>query len=1017
MRYLPLLAAFWLATSMPAQLLRNINQVDDPSTGSTDSDPRVFVEIGGRLYFAAHTAATGRELYSIDGSGSAPVLLADVLPGPGGSWPGAPFELPNGDLMFCAVVPGIGQELWVSDGTSAGTQLLVDLSPPGAFSSPGQFCTFQGNTFFLARSGGSHSMQLWRTDGTTAGTVQLDSLNLTGDYLASEQLLVAGAAGLFCLTKEQLNPGSTSWRLFSSDGSVGGAQVLAQGTSSSVYVPSLAAVGAGVAFSAGVAGSQPEFWISDGTQAGTSPLDLLAGAPGSYPGEFTSLGTQLYFAADTDTQGNGAVFRSDGTLAGTVQVTDLALSRPRPLRLTAAGSVLAFTRQDAAVGGELWVSDGNPGNESLYADFLPGPNSSWPQQVVAYAGGLLCVGVAANGGVELYFSDGTPAGTGLVRDIWPGMPSSDPAVLTAFLGRVYFGANDGVSGRELWSTDATAAGTRLEADLATSPADASSLPSGLVSIGDRVLFAADDGENGVEVWSTDGTTAGTVRLTNAWGSISGVPSGVFTAWNVGGLAVFPYEDELHGRELWASDGTVAGTGMIVDLNPGVSSAASYGLGTWRGELLFASRTAVGPGFDLWATDGTAVGTRPLHVFGQAGEYAYGDPVEVGDQLYFAAYTVNEGSELWRTDGSLAGTSRVVDLVPGAGSSIFEFEAAALGGLLLFAASDASGDVELWRTDGTISGTARVVDLVPFASSDPKALQTVGPHVVFAAGVAGNRHFYGTDGSSVWQLTTTPLGPWSDPQLFHNGRLLLTVLPGANGSQVLWATDGSPQGAGVVREVWPQDGGSQHVQAWRLGSSQKLLFAATSGRPSGPWITDGTPAGTHPLAGGAALGLGAQAFVRLEDQLIYRANDFETGYELYASPFAVLDDWVAQPFGAGCAGATSGLPRLTTSGTATLGATLDVELSEAAPAAAVLHYWSDQFAWTDLGGCRVFLATPSFGGVGTTDAVGASTFALPVPNNPALVGTGLWLQSLVVEPGGAFLGLGGLSPALEVRVGN
>jgi len=126
----------------------------------------------------------------------------------------------------------------------------------------------------------------------------------------------------------------------------------------------------------------------------------------------------------------------------------------------------------------------------------------------------------------------------------------------------------------------------------------------------------------------------------AGSSISGIVAS-------GGQVFFRASHASHGNELWQSDGTAGGTTLVLDINPGASSANPSGL--------------------------LAVGDR---------------------QVYFAAVEPTAGQELWRTDGTSAGTRRVADLYPGTtGSSPNQFVTSS--GRLFWAANDGVKGREVW----------------------------------------------------------------------------------------------------------------------------------------------------------------------------------------------------------------------------------------------------------------------------------------------------------------------------------
>ncbi|MEM7205595.1 MAG: hypothetical protein AAF628_35395 [Planctomycetota bacterium] len=1023
--------ALWLSAVLPAQLLKNINTQPAPTSAyPAGSDPADMVAVGSRVYFSAATGATGRELYWADASGAPAQLLADIEVGAGDSNPRNLVALPGGLLVFTAQTFATGDEVWVSDGTAAGTQLLVDLEPGAASSHPTNLAVHQGHVYFIARQG-AFSPSLWRTDGTAAGAELVEDLGLTGSYSPAWQMIASAGSRLFYTTSQIVGVGTGEWRLYVTDGSVGGSEQLVQVRASGASGPrELTAVGSRVAWIAVGVGTGTELWVSDGTTAGTGVVDLVPGPGNSGPSELTTVADKIFFAAYEGPSVSGEIFVTDGTVAGTAQVTFSTPAFQRPVFLAAignelaysassglSGNELAYSASSGLSGNELWVTGATPGSERQYADFGPGGGN--PIHMIPFAGGILCQATTPATGAELFFSDGTPSGTFNVADLQPGIGDSLPHDLIAVGGQVFFAATNVEFGHELWITDGTPLGTRLHTDLSPVPFDRGSYPSPFANLGDRVVFTADDGLTGKELWASDGTAAGTVQLTDFQGSGSSFTAGPTRILPFGGRAVFALDDGSRGTELWITDGTVAGTRMVFEAVPGARRSTVWPLIEWRGELYFAAGSEFG-GWNLYATDGSGAGTRLLADFDAlGGSVAVDAPVEHQGRLFFAGRTAATGLELWSTDGTAAGTALVADVNPGSGSALSWFSAASLGDHLYFAAADSGSNQEVWRTDGTAPGTELFADLEPTFGSAPSDLQTIGARVVFSARVNGDRQYYGADGAAVEPLSAAPLSVNSNWILYSNGQKLIGMLRGPNGSFELWGTDGTPAGSGVIKQIAPDGSAFVNLRAWRVSSGDKLLFGAGDAAVGHEiFITDGTAAGTGVLVD---LVPGPNPsypdyVTRLIDRLVFCAFERATGFELYELPLVLIEDWVAEPIGVGCPGSSGAAPAFDVQGSAQLGATLDVGLNGAAPSAPVAHLWSADYALGEIGGCTFYLRTPLSLAAGITSAQGSARLALPVPAIPALLGQGFWLQSLVVDAGGQFLGRASLTPALEIRVG-
>ncbi len=150
-----------------------------------------------------------------------------------------------------------------------------------------------------------------------------------------------------------------------------------------------------------------------------------------------------------------------------------------------------------------------------------------------------------------------------------------------------------------------------------------------------------------------------------------------------------------------------------DIVPGEFGSYPSGL-VWLGdELIFQTS-----GENLWKSDGTEAGTVPIPLADNAQPLTFwGEWTVAGDNYYFAATDPAHGTEPWVYDGITA--SRIVDLVPGAGSSIvsdFPYAARALfesfGSEAIFTAAGDAFGLEVWRTDGSVAGTVRISDIAP-----------------------------------------------------------------------------------------------------------------------------------------------------------------------------------------------------------------------------------------------------------------------------------------------------------------
>lgn len=396
------------------------------------SEPNHLTAVGDRLVFTAWDGSpNGFDLWSSAGTPE----TTRALDAREVSWRYVPKPVRVGDLLFFQFELGDEEhEIWRTDGTPQGTFPVASL-PYGAVMVP-----YQGSLYLFS------GREIWKTDGTSEGTVK------TGDY--PEELISVGSAapgpnGIY-LNTTTLNTTTDS--------------------------------------------HETEFWISDGTGAGTRQFtNFNLGYAGAGEIEFTSLGPHVYFPWSF------GLWKTDGTPAGTVALEGLPPGRFPTHLFVHQGALYFFTAGNTSEHDlRFWRTDGTTAGTVELGRFPFQGTFSLSLRLTPFAGKLFFGVDDGVHGFELWATDGTPAGTALAHDLVPGPRSSKPAQLTAAGGRLFFAAGDDLHGIELWQSDGTAAGTRLVQDIG--PQAVSSAPEQLTVVGDKLFFTADDGVTGREVW-------------------------------------------------------------------------------------------------------------------------------------------------------------------------------------------------------------------------------------------------------------------------------------------------------------------------------------------------------------------------------------------------------------------------------------------------------------------------------------------------------------------------------------
>jgi ELWxxDGT repeat protein len=786
-------------------LLADINQTTDML------DPSSIVAVGDVAYFAGRSAVgLGAELWKTDGTRDGTVLVKEIAPGLAGSEP-RNFTAVNGTVFFTAADPVAGRELWRTDGTAAGTVRVRDIRPGADNSDPAQL-TAVGDTLFFAANDGTTGLELWRSDGTEAGTVLVRNI-ASGTASPSPSYFTAWDGALLFVANRDL------WR---SDGTLAGTQLVTdvQPGAGQANVRHLTVMADGVYFAAdpggGFGDGRGDLFRTDGTAAGTvrvKQINLNANDDTALI-NLTRSGDLLYFLAGNPLTATYALWRSDGTDAGTFQLRT-GTSFTAQTRLTPLGNeTVVFPYTTAAAGMEPWVSDGTVPGTQLLTELNPGAGDG-----VAPFGGVVSGSMAffapnaVYGKPELWATDGTPWGTYLVGEVaeaggvlWP------QAVLGGrllFSGLRYVGegdlyASDGTPGaiERIGASPAWAGTGYSMSDLTVSNEQSQAF----VRAGPYVYFEANDGTSGDELWRTDPDAAEgeppVVRVADvAPGGASSDPAGITVTDD--GTVYFTATTPESGRELYRVLPGGLGAERVRDLAPGAVSSAPRGLSAVGNVLYFNGRESEAAGFALWRYD-PADNTMTKETASGQPLVAPSPLVRAGNNWYFTAHTTATGRELYRTNGTRAGTRMAMDVVPGSAGS-FPDRLTALGDTLYFRASGATGVDELWKSGGTPATTVRVTDFAPAAGADTvNGLFAHGGFVYVArsgtaAGVAGVWRSDGTAAGTVKVADASAGG-----QFAAAGGDLLFVGSDANGVGV-FKLDGVPGGATRLTPAPGSDG--------------------------------------------------------------------------------------------------------------------------------------------------------------------------------------------------------------------
>lgn len=337
--------------------------------------------------------------------------------------------------------------------------------------------------------------------------------------------------------------------------------------------------------------------------------------------------------------GDRRIYRTDGSLSGTVLVKDLPdVYGLNSYYFQSTKNGVVFSYATDPYGRELGVTSGAVGDLRLVRDINPG---------------------------HAYSSD--PGGTWNL--------SFDPPGGVAYSGqfqklgdKVIFAATNPALGREIWISDGTRTGTRVVKDHLPGVDSGIGSKNGptefIYSNGKFAIYTVLDKIHGSSLFATNGTAAGSVFLVG-WNASRGLERAPSRFGLLGSNRILFSRNER--KELWVTDGTTAGTRLLKTF-AGTRPVDTISRLPGKSYALFSAWES-GVGYELWITNGTPAGTKRVKDINLRENGSSPDGfVEVGADVYFAATADASGRELWKTRGTSATTRLVADVVPGSTGS-------------------------------------------------------------------------------------------------------------------------------------------------------------------------------------------------------------------------------------------------------------------------------------------------------------------------------------------------------------
>jgi len=347
---------------------------------------------------------------------------------------------------------------------------------------------------------------------------------------------------------------------------------------------------------------------------------------------------------------------------------------------------------------------------------------------------------------------------------------------------------------------------------------------------------------------------------------------------------FNGKDAGHIKALWVTDGT--NTTKLAEFgdntSPGPTDIAA--LGGSKGVVF----NALGAGHKdgLWFSDGidgTTAHTYQIKNIANAGVNTTDgfDPhnmTSFAGQVLFNANDINNVDGLWITDGTAVGTTEISTDATHASNFV------AFGSVALFEAQDSNGYLQLWRTDGTATGTYEIKTKL---IDDPTDMTVLGRKVLFNGynPSTGTHELWATNGTDAGTYKVYgDINPKSMTALGHD---VLFSSGNATGLAIkthvgLWISDGTTAGTHEITGIAGASATTMGIDPWSLVTlgNHVLFNGYDSNNQRGLWITDGTGAGTHELAGTA--GLNPTDLTVVGDQVYFNGVDSNGHHGLWVT---------------------------------------------------------------------------------------------------------------------------------------
>ncbi|MEO7793557.1 MAG: hypothetical protein ABIV06_02200, partial [Thermoanaerobaculia bacterium] len=661
--------------------------------------------------------------------------------------------------------------------------------------------------YFTLTEPGEAGNEVWTTNGSSGGSVRLTSL---ADPSAQ--------VGVFHLDGDRaffsVNDASFGQELFTSDATPGGTRAV---TVFGYHQP----------FSDGearieIVGGKAYFIATDGVaanrlwSAGSRPEELRSWVENvafDYSQGFLALAGGSVFVPTVDDQGGTHLFVSNGTDAGTHEVSTGCVDPCYlyPSALASTSTTFYFTGNHPGAPSATLYATRPPftSAEPLYDALREGPLfDSATSRSAAVVGEMVYFAASqGSGSGEPWLTAGTPATTTMIRRLAIRESSSDPKRLRASAeGALAFTADFQYPDR-VWLRPTAASALEPaggDYDICYYGSDVYPATGGFIfrDCDSNFWFVASSGGSATRLTELhspnsdpsigNGQVVGFVR----WSGTA------YEVWRLGGSPPQAVLTQTITADLGYWSFHVAGTNFIIDRETD-SGHQMYSLGE-----------------DLTAFEPLAPAFADLSDYLGSGELG---------RAFFGATDLENRTAVWTTDGTSLGTQR---LFPSTGYAA-PLDAVRLADGWAVLAQVADGEryeMQVWRTDGTAAGSSLLAAIAQTADVSGSRLVALGERLLITRR---------TD-SEVFELLSFPLAGGEPDSLLPEGvsisrrgaeiiaagsRAFLTACDTPHGCE-LWVSSGTAESTRLAHDILP--GGQSSSPYDFLAVGDEVVFVADDG---------------------------------------------------------------------------------------------------------------------------------------------------------------------------------------------